>query len=86
MDTITEIEGRERGLLQRASSFAVTVSCSERKGYTQIIPCEDWRETRDTYLEPPSGYQAIGISACDEQGVPFAKLTAWDMAQLRSGT
>lgn len=73
----------ERSLLQRASSFAVTVTAG--KGYTQIIPCDDWRETRETYLDPPSGYQAIGISACDEHGVPFAKLDAWDMAQIRSG-
>ncbi len=76
---------RERSLLQRASSFAVTLTCSKRKGYTQIIPCDDWRETRETYLDPPSGYQAIGISACDEHGVPFARLDAWDMAQLRGG-
>ena len=86
MDTFhteTESRGRTVPLIRQASGFVVTLTAG--KGYYQHPYCDDWSEARSLYLEPPSGWTVVGVSACDETGQPFAKLTAWDMAQLRSG-
>lgn len=86
MDTFhteTESRGRSVPLIRHASGFVVTLTAG--KGCFQHEHAEDWREARSMYLEPPSGWSVVGISACDAEGIPFAKLDAWDMAQLRSG-
>lgn len=73
-------------LLQRAHGFVVTLSCADKgTQYLQHQFCEDWRDARECYLEPPRGYHFVGMSACDASGIPFAKLDTWDLAQLRSG-
>lgn len=88
MDSITTLpaERVRQTLLQRAHGFVVTLSCANAgTQYLQHVFCDEWRDARECYVEPPSGYHFVGMSACDESGIPFAKLDTWDLAQLRSG-
>ena len=44
--------------------------------------CEFWEDALDHYENPRNGWQATAIHACKD-GEPFAKLSAYRIAQLR---
>ncbi len=56
--------------IQQANGFLVTY---EADGANSWELCEDLKEARAAYSEPPRGWTSIGISACKD-GVPFASL------------
>lgn len=68
-------------IMTQANGWLVTLTAGE--GYFQHSYSDEWHNARDCYDEPPRGYQAVAISACVD-GVPFAKLSTFDIGQLRS--
>jgi len=66
-----------------ADGWLVTLTCGG--GYFQHAYSDEWCHALDTYKEPPRGYQAVAISACIG-GVPFCKLSAVEIGQLRASS
>ncbi len=67
----------------QADGWVITLCAGEK--YFQHDYHAEWADALDCYQEPPRGWQAIAISACKD-GVPFAKLDAHTIAELRSGS
>lgn len=86
-DTYTT-EGQQRAacqagrhaMMRTADGFLVTLQAADS---FQHYYTAEWDDALDTYEMPPVGWTATAISPC-QSGVPFCRLQAHTVAQLRA--
>lgn len=66
--------------LQRADGWLVVLHAGEQIDHYYT---DEWSEAYDWYSEPPTGWTAVAICACQD-GIPVARLTYADVCELLS--